>query len=590
MSLFSKFAPSSLDEHLAVVILRFLILLFLGLISLAGVGHAQAIIETGMVEKEGTRGSAVGAITGQGIAERAMIAAIGLRDRARANGCVHPVAALERILCEKRLIVGLRTFYPGFSTRDDAGTFTGFEPDIARRIAAFLGVELSIHAVDPKSRIPALADRDIDLVIATMGHSVQRDSQVRFIRPHYYRSLTVVVGPVTSNIRDWDDLSGRTVCLPIGANSNIVFVRNHVHILTFDRPKQLLDALHFNECAYIVHDDTFFAEFLADPAWAAQYQVQFGFSPLPWGMAVARENTAQWAALLDALSFAFHADGTFLDLARAHKLDLAFLMGEREKFSNPACLTDKNTPAPLCLTPPVDNSDAADTSPLGPYIDWIVHTMTERVGFSPDLSLLRNYSTLGLLAEGIGYSLALIIGTQISTLAFALGFGWLMVIGAAPIRLGIGTITAVGQVTPLPLLMFFVYVIAGGIAHYSGMMALAAAVFAIGLYNGSNAARAIDEAHRTRPPDAGSGGFARTISIAWVQIVAFLINAAKGSPAAGMIGVPEFLNVVTDLTANSRDRFTMHAFLLAFYVVLVLVVIRVLTIARTRIRRAESPL
>jgi len=148
-------------------------------------------------------------------------------------------------------------------------------------------------------------------------------------------------------------------------------------------------------------------------------------------------------------------------------------------------------------------------------------------------------------------------------------------------------------VTPLPLLMFFAYVVAGGIAHYTATIALAAAVSAIGLYNGSNAARAIDEAHQTllRPAisPGGSeiagdrGSFMRAVSLADVQLVAFLINAAKGSPAAGMIGAPEFLNVITDLTADSRDRITMYLMLLLFYVSLVLVVIWLLSVLRSRL-------
>ena len=73
------------------------------------------------------------------------------------------------------------------------------------------------------------------------------------------------------------------------------------------------------------------------------------------------------------------------------------------------------------------------------------------------------------------------------------------------------------------------------------------------------------------------------MSLADVQLVAFLINAAKGSPAAGMIGVPEFLNVITDLTADSRDRITMYLMLLLFYVSLVLVVIWLLSVLRARL-------
>jgi ABC-type amino acid transport substrate-binding protein/ABC-type amino acid transport system permease subunit len=535
------------------------------------------------------------------VADRAMAAATRILAMAKAGGCAGtPADVLVRVLCARRLTVGLRTYYPGFSVRDDRGGFNGFEPDIARRIAAFLGVELVLRAVDPKTRIPMLGDGSVDLVISTMGHSVQRDAEVRFIRPHYYQSQTAVVGPVASPIAEWEDLSGRTVCLPLGSSSNMMFVRNHVRILTFDRPEQLVDALRFNECLYIVQDDTFFAGFLADPAWSAQYGIKFRFSPQPWGMAVARDNADRFAGLLDALSLAFHADGTFLRLAAAHQLDRSFLEQERDKLRNPACLGADDAPAPACLMQPVDNSDATDASAMTPYVAWVERMLAEVFGFNADLSLLRNRSTVGLLLEGIGYSLALVLGTQASTLAFALGFGWLMIHGARPARLAIGTLTALGQVTPLPLLMFFVYVVAGGIAHYSGGIALAAAVFAIGLYNGSNAARALDEAHQTLlrqavRPGTGTGpgpagvGFGRTISLASIQLVAFLINAAKGSPAAGMIGVPEFLNVVTDLTANSRDRITMHVILLAFYMVLVLGVIRLLTAARVRFMRAERP-
>ena len=485
-------------------------------------------------------------------------------------GCAHQTDVLIRVLCARRLTVGLRTYYPGFSVRDPSGAFAGFEPDIARRIAAFLGVGIELRAVDPKTRIPTLADGTVDLVIATMGHSVQRDSEVRFIRPHYYRSETAIVGRIDSPVANWDDLSGGTVCLPLGSTSNIIFVRNHVRILTFDRPEQLIDALRFGECHFIVQDDTFFAGFLADPDWASKFAIKFRFSPQPWGIGVARDNSTQFAALLDALSLAFHADGSFIRLAQAHRLDVSFLRSEQTRLADPACLTPADAPAPACLAPPFDTTgDAADVSALAPYVSWIERGIADRFGVTLDLSLLRDRSTIGLLVEGVFYSLALILGTQISTLVLALGFGWLMVRGVAPVRHLVGTLTMLGQVTPLPLLMFFVYVLAGGIAHYSGGVALAAAIFAIGLYNGSNAARALGEAHQTLRRQAADTGFGRVVTLASAQMVAFLINAAKGSPAAGMIGVPEFLNVVTDLTANSRDRVTMHVVLLVFYVILV---------------------
>src|SRR6185437_11243245 len=148
-------------------------------------------------------------------------------------------------------------------------------------IAEFLGVRLVPVAVDPKTRIPLVVSQDIDLVIATMSHTVLRDDQVTFIQPHYYESRTVIIGAADRQVVDWDDLIGRTVCLQIGASTNILFIRHHIRILTFDRPEQLLDALAFGECAFIAHDDTFFAGLLANPEWSAKYGVKFGFAQLP---------------------------------------------------------------------------------------------------------------------------------------------------------------------------------------------------------------------------------------------------------------------------------------------------------------------
>jgi ABC-type amino acid transport system permease subunit len=85
------------------------------------------------------------------------------------------------------------------------------------------------------------------------------------------------------------------------------------------------------------------------------------------------------------------------------------------------------------------------------------------------------------------------------------------------------------------------------------------------------------------PALGARGTFRRAIALASVQLVAFLINAAKGSPAAGMIGVPDFLNVVTDLTASSTDRVTVYLVLLVFYASMVLMVILLLSALRTRL-------
>ena len=79
------------------------------------------------------------------------------------------------------------------------------------------------------------------------------------------------------------------------------------------------------------------------------------------------------------------------------------------------------------------------------------------------------------------------------------------------------------------------------------------------------------------------------MSVAWTQVVAFLINATKGAPAADMIGVPEFLGVITDLTAHTRDRFVLYVILLVFYTALVLAAIALLMAVERRFIRRAGP-
>jgi len=557
MCRYSRFAAPSAWTQTRRSIIRAALRLLIGLMFLAGCLQARA-------------------------EDRSAAAARQILDDARAEAardCSRPAGVLVRVLCNRQLRVGLRTYYPGFSVRDASGGFAGYEVDVARHIADFLGVRLVPVAVDPKTRIPLVASQDIDLVIATMGHTVQRDDQVTFIRPHYYQSQTVIIGPTDRQITGWDDLTAQTVCLPVGASSSCSSARHHIRILTFDRPEQLLDALAFHQCAFIVHDNTFFAGLLANPQWSSHFNVKFGFAPQPWGMAVARRGAAAFASLLTDLSIAYHADGVFLDLARAHALDQVFLAQEQQRWSSPGCITASGTADASCLISPADDSDAADTSRFAGRATWLEGVASQWFGLQLNLSLLQHQSTVDLLLGGITYSLALVSGTLLATTGFALAFARLMGSGPLVVRRAVGAVTAIGQTSPLPLLLFFGYVVAGGLTQYTGLVALAVAILVIGFYNGSNAARAINEAYQA----AQQRSFLDAVSAAGIQLVAFLINATKGSPAAGMIGVPEFLNVMTDLTAYSRDRAAVYVVLLVFYTGLVLAVIFLLSVAETRL-------
>jgi polar amino acid transport system substrate-binding protein len=57
------------------------------------------------------------------------------------------------------------------------------------------------------------------------------------------------------------------------------------------------------------------------------------------------------------------------------------------------------------------------------------------------------------------------------------------------------------------------------------------------------------------------------------QLVAFVVNATRGSPAASVIGVPELLSALTDISSFSSERITTYTLLLLFYMLLVSAVV-----------------
>lgn len=508
--------------------------------------------------------------------------AAALRDQA-ATDCSTPRDVLRRVLCRGTLRVGLRADYRGFSVRDAHGVLSGFEVDLAGAIANFLGVAMEPVIVDPKSRIPVLAGRGADLVIATMGHTLQRDPNAGFVRPHYFGSRTVVVGPADSPVRDWDDLrGGHAVCLPLGASFNILFVQRHIRILTFDTATAMMDALNFGQCSFIAHDDTFFARYLADPAWSSRFAIRFGFAPLPWGMAVPPEGGQSLQALLSALSLAWLRDGTLLSLAERHQLPTAFLADQRARLSAPNCMMADGSAEPNCLFPPVDTSVDDRESVLAPAAAALEAALLAWFGLTADLTVVKKEASASLVLEGIGYSLAMVAGSMVTTLGFAFLLAALVDAAFAPARWLGALLIQIGQSTPMPLLLFFGYIVAGGLTTYSPMVALLTAMLMLGFYNGGYTASALHDASLSLSPAPSR----RTIvALAWTQIVAFLINATKGAPAADMIGVPEFLGVITDLTAHTRDRFVLYTILLVFYTVLVLLAIQGMTLVERRVIR-----
>lgn len=485
-------------------------------------------------------------------------------------GCEKPNSTLAQILCRQTIKFGVRTNYRLFG--EYAGKeFKGFEIDLVKLLAKRLGVQAEFIGVSATDRIEKLLDRQIDVVLATMAHTVARDSVIYFIRPHYYSSPTTVVGPKGLNIQGWDDLAGKSVCVPLGNFSNIVFSQHRVRLLIYDRPDRMIDALRLGACGMMAHDRSLVLANIFGPMapkdLSERFEEKLSFNDVPWGMGIRKEAKDDLGVVLSLIMADLHQSGALQSLAREHQLDIGFLSEQLKLFSNAKCL-NQNRVADECLGAPAELSDTPTA--IAPSVNLFEKWLHTQAGLPLKFPMLVGESAAKLFIVGIIASLLLVAGSIMTTLAFAILFFKLLSARFFITRIFGNIVVQFFQNSPIILLLVLGYLVITFMTTYSPMLAVLVAIVVIGLNNGANGGSAMKETAMVSEKGVNTLTIARKANI---QLRAAIINAAKASPVAAFIGAPELLAVLTDITSFSGERITTYLILSVFYLTLVQTVV-----------------
>eukprot|EP01136_Pigoraptor_vietnamica_P012303 Opistho-1_new@52089 len=131
-------------------------------------------------------------------------------------GAAQVQTALDNILAKKQITIAIPTDYPpyGYVGLDMAPQ--GLDIDMAKLIAAKLGVKVELVPVSSANRIPYLQTKKADLIISTLGKNAEREKVIDFTAA-YAPFFQAVFGPKSMSIKSWADLSGKTVAVTRGA-------------------------------------------------------------------------------------------------------------------------------------------------------------------------------------------------------------------------------------------------------------------------------------------------------------------------------------------------------------------------------------
>ncbi|WP_313554789.1 transporter substrate-binding domain-containing protein [Agrobacterium cavarae] len=247
-------------------------------------------------------------------------------------------ATLDRIKGRGKLTVGVILSGAPFGYIDPASQEQkGYNVDLAKALAADLGVELETVTVTPPNRVQFLQQGKVDILIANMQYTEDRAKILDYVATPYDRAGGAAVVRKDSGLKDWADLKGKPVCISQGSNYAQPLAEDYGAIVKGlpSQPESLL-ALQGGNCVAAVHVGATVGLLLVDRAdeWK-DYAIPFPTELIPSDSVIwLRKGEIDTQEALDNSVKKLHASGKLLEMAKANRLlNTKYLEEEKTKLS-----------------------------------------------------------------------------------------------------------------------------------------------------------------------------------------------------------------------------------------------------------------
>ena len=171
-----------------------------------------------------------------------------------------PKDDLDIIKERGKLIVGVRDDAAPFGFKDKKGNLTGYDIDLAKAIAStILGSEdkLELIPVTASNRIRKLSSGEVDILVATMTITPQRQTIINFSEPYYIAGQAILVKS-SCKLEALNEFKGKRLIVVFGSTSEDNLKTNvpEINVIGFKTYKEAFNALKAGKAEGIVADDT----------------------------------------------------------------------------------------------------------------------------------------------------------------------------------------------------------------------------------------------------------------------------------------------------------------------------------------------
>jgi len=243
---------------------------------------------------------------------------------------------IQDIMDAGKIVVGVKNDYKPWGYLTSDGELKGLEIDLAKDIAARLGVEVELVPVVSSNRMEFLQQGRIDLIIATMGDNEKRREVVGMIEPNYYAGGTNVIAPKAADLNTWEDLRGNDVCAIQGAYYNRRVTEAYgPTLVAFAGIPEATAALKNGSCVAFLYDNTWIESQLASEDQWADFEMPFDTEdPQAWAIAVPLEALGEaYGQKISEIVTDWHKSGFLIERNAANGIaPSAFLQEQHDKL------------------------------------------------------------------------------------------------------------------------------------------------------------------------------------------------------------------------------------------------------------------
>ncbi|WP_409495627.1 glutamate ABC transporter substrate-binding protein [Amycolatopsis sp. cmx-11-12] len=176
---------------------------------------------------------------------------------------------VARAVGSNKLTIGIRFDQPGLSKRTVDGRYVGFDVDVAKYVAAELGVDedhITWHDSKPSSRETDITSGTADLMVASYSITEKRKQVVAFAGPYFNTGQDLLVRLRSTDITGPENLNGRKLCA-VGGTTSAEQVRDKfaqaVQLVEYPRYQDCVTALLAQQVDAVTTDDVILAGYVA---------------------------------------------------------------------------------------------------------------------------------------------------------------------------------------------------------------------------------------------------------------------------------------------------------------------------------------